>query len=114
MVTDDGLPRPRVPVARPAPSTGLLDGARGGQVNFGAQVDRATVQRPRGLTVSWLQLRGPAKIAFEPGGATPVTNGAASTTARFTEPGTYQVRATASDGSLSTRRDVTITVIDAR
>jgi hypothetical protein len=39
-----------------------------------------------------------------------VGDGKAAATARFTEPGTYVLRATANDGALSTRADVTITV----
>jgi hypothetical protein len=39
-----------------------------------------------------------------------VADGKAVTTARFAEPGTYVLRATANDGALSTIADVTITV----
>ena len=66
--------------------------------------------RPRGLGVTWMQLRGPARVVFEPAGFIPVADGKAAATARFTERGTYVLRATASDGSLSTRSDVTVTV----
>jgi hypothetical protein len=76
-----------------------------------AQANSSAVARPRGLTVTWMQLRGPAKVRFEPAGATPVINGRAAVTARFGERGTYVLRATASDGALSTRADVTITVM---
>jgi len=57
-----------------------------------------------------MQLRGPARVVFEPAGFIPVAEGRAAATARFTERGTYVLRATASDGSLSTRSDVTVTV----
>ena len=93
-VSDDGLPKPRPPRA-PRP------GAAPGQSNG---VDR----RPRGgLSVTWLEVRGPAKVTFE---TMPVVDGKSITTAHFIEPGTYQLRATASDGALSTRADVTVTV----
>ena len=105
MVTDDGLPKPR-PVAPPKPVTSADATA------IQAQANSSTVARPRGLTVSWMQIRGPARIGFEPAGATPVTNGKAEVLARFGEPGTYVVRATANDGALSTRADVTIAVPD--
>ena len=93
MVADDGLPKPRVAVT-PRP---------------GAQTNSAVAARPRGLTVTWLQYRGPAKVVFDSGPIT-VDNGRAVTAARFTEPGTYVLRATASDGALSTASTVTITV----
>jgi len=101
-VTDDGLPKPRVTVARP--QTTASDGTIRAQANSSASA------RPRGLNVTWMQLRGPARAALEPTGAIMVSEGKATTTARFPEPGTYVLRATANDGSLSTRHDFTLTV----
>jgi hypothetical protein len=66
--------------------------------------------RPRGLNVSWLEYKGPAKVTFEPAGMIMVADGKAVTTARFTEPGTYVLRATANDGALSTITDITVNV----
>jgi hypothetical protein len=98
-IRDDGLPKPRAPRApRPA--------ATGG---FGAQIDRAT-PTPRGLTLTWLQYAGPAKAVFEETGAIPVVNGQAAATIRFSQPGTYRLRAIANDGALSTTKDVVVTV----
>ena len=57
-----------------------------------------------------MQLRGPARIIFEPAGAISVTDGKAPVTARFGVRGTYVVRATANDGALSTKADLTINV----
>jgi hypothetical protein len=93
LVTDDGLPKPRPP-AKPRP------GAQSNTVD----------NRPRGLTVSWMQYRGPAKATFDAPGPVPVSQGQAVTTVRFAEPGTYVLRAIANDGQLSTRADVTVTV----
>jgi hypothetical protein len=104
-VSDDGLPKPR-PVAPPKPVT------PGDATAITAQANSSGVARPRGLTVSWMQIRGPAKIRFDPAATTPVANGKADVTARFDERGTYVVRATANDGALSTRADLTITVRD--
>ncbi len=101
LVTDDGLPKPRPVSTTPRPSTA---GA------FGAQVNSSGRGRPRGLTVSWLQYGGPAKVTFEHEGPIVVTNGRAVTTARFTAPGTYKLIATANDGELSTRTELTIVV----
>ena len=102
-VSDDGLPKPRAaaPVRTPA---------AGDATTIQAQANSSAVARPRGLTVMWTQLRGPAKVRLEPAGATPVTNGHAAVTARFSVRGTYVLRATANDGALSTRADVTVNV----
>lgn len=90
-VTDDGLPKPRTPRPGDVPgqSNGVERRARGG------------------LTVAWVEYRGPAKVTFE---STPVVGGKAVTTAHFVEPGIYVLGAIASDGALSTRADVKITV----
>ena len=103
VVADDGLPKPRA-VAPPKPS------APGDATAIQAQANSSAVSRPRGLTVSWMEIRGPGKITFEPAGARPVANGKAEVTARFPARGTYVVRATANDGALSTKSDVTITI----
>ena len=100
-VTDDGLPKPRAAIQR----SQTADATRIQQQTNSS----ATAQR-RGLTVTWMQLRGPAKITFGAGGATPVADGKVTTSAQFPLPGTYVVRATANDGALSTRSDLTITV----
>jgi hypothetical protein len=92
-VTDDGLPKPRPP-AKPRP---------------GAQ-SNTVVNRPRGLNVTWLEYRGPAKVTFEPAGMIMVADGKAVTTAHFSDPGTYVLRATANDGALSKIADLTIMV----
>ncbi len=102
MVTDDGLPKPRVPVQK-APS--VTDATR-----IQAQANSSAAARPRGLGVTWMQLRGPAKIALEPAGFVAVADGKAVVSARIPEPGTYVLRGTASDGALSTVNDVTLRV----
>ncbi|MBV8842676.1 MAG: hypothetical protein JO307_07680 [Bryobacterales bacterium] len=96
-VTDDGLPKPREPKARPAVDTGKS------QTN--------TAARPRaGLSVTWVQYRGPAKVVFDDNTPLRVLNGAATTQARFPAPGSYILRATANDGELSVTSDVTVNV----
>jgi len=97
LVTDDGLPKPR-PAPKPRP--GGLPG----------QTNTAVSARPRGLTVTWLEYRGPAKVLFDTDGPIAVSGGQAVTNARFSVPGVYMLRATASDGALSTRADITIKV----
>ena len=101
--TDDGLPKPAAEKARSqsgnAPST-----APGG------------ARRPRGLTVNWILLRNPVSggtASFEPGNAgTPVYGKPVQSTTNvaFTAPGTYWLRAIASDSSLEAAHDVKVTV----
>jgi hypothetical protein len=100
-VADDGLPKPRAtPTARQAPSA-----------TFGGQINSSTgTPRPAGLTVSWVQYGGPAKVTFEANGPLPVTNGQAVTTARFAQPGMYQLVVAASDRAMTTRVPVTVSV----
>jgi hypothetical protein len=98
LVTDDGLPKPRAPKARPAVDTGK------------AQTNSATARPRIGLNVTWFQYRGPAKVTFDDAGAILVSNGQAITKGHFPEPGVYVLRATANDGELSTTSDISVTV----
>jgi hypothetical protein len=100
LVTDDGLPTPPVPKARPEVEPGK------------AQTNNSVVRR-YGLSVTWLQYRGPAKVSFDYDDRIAVKDGKAVTMARFTQPGTYQLQSAASDGSLSTTASVTIKVSPA-
>lgn len=100
-VADDGLPKPRGTSASRSTTTSSF----GGQVN-----SSGSAPRPAGLTVSWMQYGGPAKVTFETTGPIPVTNGQAVVTARFAQPGTYQLVASASDRAMTTRVPVTVTV----
>jgi hypothetical protein len=98
-VTDDGLPklRPPKPVAPPEPGKAP------------AQTNSASTRPRLPLNVTWMEYRGPAKVSFSEQPVI-VKGGAAPMTARFREPGTYVLRASANDGELSTTSDVTITV----
>ena len=98
LVTDDGLPKPRVPKPRP-------------EVAAGAAQTNSNTRRTTGLSVSWYQYRGPAKVTFDSPEPIRVTDGKAVVTAQFSEPGTYILRASANDGELSTVADVTINVM---
>ena len=98
MVTDDGLPKPRVPKVRPA-----VTGAKA-QSNSSAGASRL------GLTVTWVEYGGPAKVTFDEAGSLLVAGGQAATKAHFNQAGTYVLRATANDGALSTAADVTVVV----
>jgi len=96
-VTDDGLPKPHVPKDRPATDSGKAQ-------------SNTSVRSRIGLSVSWFEYRGPAKVTFDETGVIQVSNGQAVTQAHFPEPGTYVLRATATDGALSTSADITISV----
>ena len=122
-VADDGLPagarevrelavgQETPPTLRPGP------GAAQSPVNLPqlpAAPDRTTARRlpdprPEGVSVAWIVWRGPAAAAFEPTHS-PARNGRTTTTARFSRPGTYVLRATATDRMLSATADVTVTV----
>jgi hypothetical protein len=102
-VTDDGLPKPRVPKARPVVEPGK------------AQTNSATARPRLGLNVTWFEYRGPGKVTFDDTGPILVSSGQAVTKAHFPVPGTYVLRATANDGELSVGSDITIQVTaDAR
>src|SRR5262249_53337065 len=100
-VSDDGLPKPRAPIQR----TTVADATR-----IQAQTNSASTAARRGLNVSWMQLRGPAKVVFDRAEPVAVAEGQARVTAKFSQPGTYVLRATANDGALSTMTDATIVV----
>lgn len=106
IVSDDGLPS-----ARPRPPSGPGPGA-----SAAASAARAAAPgRISGLHVRWIQYRGPGTITFTPD-RTPidavgkVSGAKVSTLARFSEPGTYVLRAFADDSSLFATADVTVRV----
>jgi hypothetical protein len=98
LVTDDGLPKPHAP--RELRPGGIPQ----------AQTNNAEARPKAGLSVSWVEYRGPAKVTFDETGPIAVTNGQAVTTAHFSAPGTYVLQAVASDGALQTSASVAITV----
>jgi hypothetical protein len=98
LVVDDGLPKPR---AARTPRPGAIPQA---------QTNSAAERPSGGLSVTWFQYRGPAKVTFDTPGPIAVAGGQAATTAHFPAPGTYVLRAMASDSALQTSADVTITV----
>jgi len=112
-VTDDGLPVD-LPARKPAAPLPTLRGADGAPDNI-ALYENPTPPR-NGLSVLWIVYRGPETVTFESDGYKPVTDGDGKksgqsvTTARFSRPGTYVLRAIASDGLLSAPADVTVFV----
>ena len=105
-VTDDGLPKPRAaprPVAPAPPPTP-------GQPNFAAQVNSSGGGRPTGLRITWLEYRGPGKVTFDPAGQTQIANGQGTVNARFSAPGDYVLIGSTTDGQISTKVRVNVTV----
>ena len=121
-ITDDGLPKPK-PRSKPAvgqetPPT--LQGGVDAPVNVPA-VSRATREtppgaspgaaaaRPPGLSVSWIVWRGPAAASFSPQLVEPKDTKAV-TTATFSTPGEYVLRARVTDTFKTVTLDTRVTV----
>ena len=96
-VTDDGLPKARAPKERPATDSSKAQ-------------SNTSVRSRIGLSITWFEYRGPAKVTFDDTGSIQVNSGQAVTKAHFPEPGTYVLRATGTDGALSATSDITINV----
>ena len=106
--TDDGIPKPRnrsaAAAAAGAPRPPLPPGA--------TPAPRAQL----GLRIRWELYRGPVeggRVMFEPESNKPAmgaTTSELATQATFSAPGTYWLRAIASDGMLETPYDVKVTV----
>jgi hypothetical protein len=119
-IGDDGIPATR---AVGGPKDARIDVDATGRPLFGA--GRFGRRNAMGLRVAWLQWRGPGTVTFDPwymegiddhmpGWAPPPLppDGKVVTSATFSEPGTYVLRAMADDGYLYTPLDVTVTVSD--
>ena len=100
LVGDDGIPPPNPGLAkrtlRPGPKTQAVVDAR-----------RAAAT---GLAVTWMHWRGAGTVTFDPRVQVVGDEGRTVTTARFSEPGTYVLRAVADDTVFLTPVDVTVTV----
>lgn len=110
---DDGLPKPRAaPTPKPEAAPVGTSGRTTTTNPFTAQVNSSGPRRQTGLRVIWAQYRGPAKAVFAPEDPVPVpgTQGEAAASVRFTEPGTYKLIASATDGAMSRIQEVTVTV----
>ena len=106
--TDDGMPkqRPRRPATDPAAAAAAAAAAN----------PDAPIRRTEGLRIRWIQYRGPGKVTFDPENSPgeygkPVEH---TTKVSFGDPGTYVVRAIASDGQLEATHDTTVTVTAGR
>jgi hypothetical protein len=110
-VADDGLPVPRgrgKPAVGQESPPGLTGGEKEAPANL-PWLSEGGARRPDGLTVRWFVFRGPAEVLFEPPYARP-EGGKATTTARFSVPGEYVLRAHADDGLLAAHKDMKVSV----
>jgi len=132
VATDDGKPGPRAPLTIRRSGTGealnatptvivpglpTFGGNRSGAASgVGGPTEQNMVKTSlaykTGLAVTFLHYRGPGTVTFEPMAMAITSGGQAVTQARFSEAGTYVVRAMADDSSYTTPVDVTITVKD--
>ena len=97
--TDDGLPKARAGRVSVAPAPGAAPTA-------GAE------SLKQGVKITWTLYRGPGQVSFDPD-ASPLEFGkpvSLTSKASFSAPGTYVLRATATDGQLFTHHHVTVTV----
>jgi len=111
LVTDDGLPKPRV-VKNDDPDRPQQEPSQAEPdplARFKSQRNSSGPARLVGPRVTWQVYRGTGQVKLEQL-LVPVTGGKASTTVRFSTPGQYTLIATAGDGRLNTFERVTIDV----
>ncbi len=120
---DDGNPGPQTrterapydPLPNDLPTIGGRRSSAGG--GDGGPKDQNMVDvrsaHETGLAVTWLHYRGPGEVTFSPM-TTPVemVDGRSETTASFSEPGTYVIRAAADDGVYKSNAHVTVVVTE--
>ena len=120
-VSDDGLLGPQTRTERPPydPLPNDLPTIGGRRSGAGSGVGGPTDQNivnvraayETGLAVTWLHYRGPGRVTFSSMvTAVPLVDGRATTSAQFSEPGTYVIRAAADDGAYISTADVTVVV----
>ena len=113
-VSDDGLPKPRgrgKPAVGQESPPGLTGGEKEAPVNLPWLSSEGGARRPEGLTVRWFVFRGPAAVLFDPAFAR-AEAGQTTTTARFSVPGEYVLRASADDGLMETYKDLAVRVTE--
>jgi hypothetical protein len=109
--SDDGLPKPR-----PRPEGAAAAATAAVPPDASPEVLEALQNRQPGVRVRWVHYRGPGKVTFDPSKAPPVYGKVVDLTTQvtFSAPGTYVLRALASDSQLETMYDATVTVQPAR
>jgi hypothetical protein len=109
----EGAPKTKVVLSNPDLPTvgGDHSGAASGTGGPTDQnVVRVSAAYETGLAITWRHYRGPGTVSFGPR-ATPIKSGGqATTTVRFSEPGTHVIRAVADDSAYTAGADVTVVV----
>jgi hypothetical protein len=102
---DDGLPKPPRRTSSAATATPAVTAAANTDPNNRRR-------RTDGLRIKWIQYRGPGNVTFDPDSVQPEYGKPVdlTTKATFSAPGTYLLRAIASDGQLESIHEVTVTV----
>ena len=123
--SDDGRPGPRPPPqegqgrntfgsAERGPLPNALPSSGGGMGANGPKaqsIPRSSDAGDTGLAVTWVHYRGPGVVKFDPMVMPLSPEGVeAMTSVRFSEPGTYVVRAYADDRNFTRSADVTVVV----
>lgn len=109
---DDGLPKPRPrPSATAASTSALLPGDQPSADLSPEQIEARRERQP-GIRVRWVHYRGEGKVTFDPPRVLPVHGQPVTLTSKVTfgAPGTYVLRAVASDNQLESFYDTTVTV----
>jgi hypothetical protein len=100
---DDGIPKPRPRKTTPSASAD-------------PNVNPEPPRRDRGVQIKWIVYRGPGTVKFDPDTSPYIYGKPATLSSKvsFGAPGTYVLRAIASDGQLSSTHNVTVTVNPAK
>lgn len=109
---EDGLPGPAQGAAVTEDAAGGIEDPRRFRHDATRQ-DKVSIYAAQktGLAVTWLHYRGPGRVTFEPMAMPlPTKGGRGTTTVRFSEPGTYVIRAVADDQIFTTPVNVTVNV----
>lgn len=112
--TDDGLPKPRPrPTTTAASTSSLQSGLPGDQpTELSLEQIEARRERQPGVRIRWVHYRGEGRVTFDPPRLLPVHGQPVTLTSKvtFSAPGTYVLRAVASDNQLESFHDTTVTV----
>ena len=110
MVTDDGLPKPRVVnFDDPDRPTEQAPGEPDPLARFKSQKNTSNSNRLVGPRVTWQIYRGTGRVKLDQM-VVPVADGKATTNATFSAPGAYTLIATAGDGRLNVFDRITVNV----
>jgi hypothetical protein len=110
--TDDGVPKPRPPRATNANAAPRTPPASPPT----PEALEALARRQPGVRIEWVHYRGAGTVTFDPPNAPAVYGKPAemATKVSFSQPGTYVLRAIASDSQLHVQSDATVTVTAPR